>query len=67
MSLKKYRKSHRLSQRDLAARLGITQSMISKIESGDVRPGSKLMFEIEDVTNGAVPARSWVQEQEATE
>lgn len=67
VNLRTYRKSQGLSQKDMAVALGVTQSMISKIENGDVRPGPSLMFEIEDATKGAVPARSWVGQQEATQ
>lgn len=38
VGLRKYRKLHRLSQSELADKLGMSQSSLSKIESGDSIP-----------------------------
>ncbi len=37
-----------LSQRQLAAQLGIAKSHMSLLESGDRRPGAELLFRIAD-------------------
>ena len=41
-----YRKTHRLSQADLAKRLGISQAMVSKIETGSVNLSIKVLSKI---------------------
>ncbi len=42
----KYRDKNKLTQKDLAEKLHMTQAMISKLESGDYNPSVKLLFEI---------------------
>lgn len=42
----KYRVNNNLTQKDLAEKLGITQAMVSKLESGDYNPTVKMLFEI---------------------
>lgn len=42
----KYRENNKLTQKDLAEKLGITQAMVSKLESGDYNPTVKMLFEI---------------------
>jgi len=42
----KYRDENGLTQTDLANKLGITQAMVSKLESGDYNPTVKTLFEI---------------------
>ena len=42
----KYRASNNLTQKELAEKLGMTQAMISKLESGDYNPTVKMLFEI---------------------
>ena len=42
----KYRMNNNLTQKDLAEKLGITQAMVSKLESGDYNPTVKMLFEI---------------------
>ena len=44
--LLEYRKVHRLSQKQLAEKLGVTQAMISKIESGNANLSIKKLSEI---------------------
>ncbi|WP_448374547.1 helix-turn-helix domain-containing protein [Fervidobacterium sp.] len=41
-----YRKKHRLTQKQLAERLGVTQAMVSKLESGDSNISVKKLAEI---------------------
>lgn len=42
----KYRIKNNLSQKELAAKLGISQAMVSKLESGDYNPTVKMLYEI---------------------
>ena len=58
--LKSYRKLNGLLQEDLGKLLGVQQTTISKLESGFMQPGLELAIQIEDLTKGAVPVRSWV-------
>ncbi|AUQ89373.1 MULTISPECIES: helix-turn-helix transcriptional regulator [Phaeobacter] len=60
--LKKYRLKEDLRQRDLAAKLGVDQATISKLESGVKLPSLELAFLIEDYTCSEVTARGWLQE-----
>lgn len=57
--LKTYRQTNGVRQTDLAKTLGVEQSTISKLESGEIRPSLDLAILIEDVTKKAVPIRSW--------
>ena len=41
-----YRAAHGMTQKDLAKKLGITQAMVSKLESGEYNPTVKMLFEI---------------------
>lgn len=42
----KYRDNNKLTQKQLAEKLQITQAMVSKLESGEYNPTIKLLFEI---------------------
>lgn len=42
----KYRAEKKLTQKDMAKKLGMTQAMISKLESGNYNPTVKMLFEI---------------------
>ncbi|MBQ9279974.1 MAG: helix-turn-helix transcriptional regulator [Clostridia bacterium] len=42
----KYRKEHDLTQKELAEKLGMKQSMISKLESGEYNPTLKQLHKI---------------------
>lgn len=44
----------------IAARLGISKSYLSDILNGNKTPSLDLAFRIERLTNGAVPASSWI-------
>ena len=46
-----------------AARLGISRSYLSLLESGTKMPSLTLAVRIERATGGAVPAASWVAER----
>lgn len=52
-----------LSQAALAKELGISRSHMSELVSGAKKPSLDLAFAIERVTEGAVPAASWTEEQ----
>lgn len=41
-----FRVKHKMSQKDLAEKLQMTQAMVSKLESGDYNPTVKMLFEI---------------------
>ncbi len=41
-----FRMNNNLMQKDLAEMLGMTQAMISKLESGDYNPTVKMLYEI---------------------
>lgn len=58
--LAKYRNKKKLSQRDLAKQIGISQGVLSRFEAGLATPGLEMAFRIQRVTGGAVKAQSWV-------
>jgi DNA-binding transcriptional regulator YdaS (Cro superfamily) len=45
---------------DLAERLGVTKGYIWQLRKGRTSISLRRAFQIEDATNGAVPARSWL-------
>lgn len=49
-----------MSQADLAKELGVAQSMISDWAGDRRHPSLQNAFALEVVTNGAVPAKSWL-------
>lgn len=49
-ALARYRKKADLSQSEMAVILGISQSMVALIETGDRKPGAQLARKIEFVT-----------------
>ena len=55
-NLKKFRKANRLSQLALAEILGVTQSFISKVESGDAPLPDSMLAAIYDKQDWDVPA-----------
>lgn len=57
-----YRKKHKLTQAAFGARVGATQSVICRIENGEVRPGLDLAFRIERETGGYLKASAWAPE-----
>lgn len=52
------------SRTQFASALGIGRPFLSHLESGKKRPSLELAIRIERLTNGAVPAASWVPEAE---
>ena len=55
-----YMRKHGIRQADLAARLRVSQSMISKLLNGGRKPALRLALAIADLTEGAVPVDTWV-------
>lgn len=49
------------SSRALAKQVGVSHSSIVRYASGAVTPGLGPAYEMERVTRGAVPARSWAR------
>ena len=50
----KLRAKYNLSQKDLAIKLGTTQSYISRIENGNTEIGSKFLFNLVKAFNGEI-------------
>jgi transcriptional regulator with XRE-family HTH domain len=53
------------SQRAFAREADIDTSFLSRLCSGEARPGLDLAFRLERLTAGAVPASSWTAEASA--
>jgi len=47
------------TQAEVARRLGVQRGNFNNMISGRYNPGIDVVFQIEDITGGAVPARSW--------
>ena len=58
--LRTYLKKHKANV--LAEAIGISPSSLSDIKKGNRVPSLRVAFAIEDATEGAVPARSWVMQ-----
>jgi len=58
--LKAYLKTHKAGP--LAEAVGISQSYLSDMKKGNRSPSLRVAFAIEDATDGAVPARSWLKQ-----
>jgi len=56
--LQAYLKTHKAGP--LAEAVGISQSYLSDMKKGNRVPSLRVAFAIEDATQGAVPARSWL-------
>ncbi len=54
--LEKFRRDRGLTQAELASRLGVSQSHMSRVISGAVSPGNKLEFRIIELIH-AMPAK----------
>ncbi len=59
-NLRTFLKENGLRQAEFAERVGTTQGMISRLVSGVVVPSLDLAVRIERITDGAVPAASWI-------
>ncbi len=49
-AIRRYRETTGQTQQQLAARLGITKSTVSKIERGALRPAERVALELEELT-----------------
>ena len=54
MTLFSYRKQNKFTQQEMAEKLKIDQPRYSRIESGKLRPGMRLVNRIIDLTDGYV-------------
>ncbi|WP_370687535.1 helix-turn-helix domain-containing protein [Epibacterium sp. MM17-32] len=61
MNLSEYLTEAGVTQSEFAARVGVTQGVISRLSSGHSLPGLALAVRIENATNGAVKAQNWVR------
>ena len=66
-NLSHYAKETGLSQRELAKRLGVDPSIVSRLLNGQMRPGLELAVRIQRLTDGRVAASSWVDNSETSE
>ena len=66
-NLSHYAKETGLSQRELAKRLGVDPSIVSRLLNGQMRPGLELAVRIQRLTDGRVVASSWVDNSETSE
>ncbi|WP_299927802.1 helix-turn-helix transcriptional regulator [uncultured Pelagimonas sp.] len=57
--LRMYRKENGITQSELAARIGVSQSKLSKFETGAMVPDVTEAFTIEKVTDRVVRACMW--------
>lgn len=65
-TLREYAKANGLTQERLAKKLGVTQGVVSSLMTNRNRPSLELAVKIERLTDGAVPARSWIPVDEMT-
>ena len=61
-TLEEYLENHNVLQAEFAARLGINQSMVSRLANMSAMPSLRLAAKIERETGGEVTALSWVEE-----
>jgi transcriptional regulator with XRE-family HTH domain len=54
-------------QLDVAQKLGVSQAYLSQLLSGQRRPSLELAVHIEQMTGGAVPTTSWIDDRAKTE
>lgn len=59
--LTSYRKSKGISQRAFAEAVDVDQSIVSRLETGDMRPSLSLALRIDKETSGAVPVTTWAE------
>lgn len=64
-TLSDYLKANQILQQDFAKRIGATQGTVSRLAKQSMVPSLALAVAIERETNGAVPASSWVCDEES--
>lgn len=62
---KGWRKAKKLTLSELAEKLGVNPSTLSRIERGLSQPHLRLAARIAKLSCGAVPVKSWIQEDAA--
>lgn len=60
LTLRDYIQTNRVRQKDLAARLGVTQATVSRLVTGAAKPSVELAAAIKRETDGAVGFEVWV-------
>ena len=66
--LREWRKREKLTQIDLAARIGVRNEAVCRWEAGDDVPGTaQTLQRIVELTSGWVPLSSWCREEQAKE
>jgi transcriptional regulator with XRE-family HTH domain len=63
MKLSDWLKSKRMTQTELAERLGVSKSAVSKLVTGDRSPSLRLIKLIHEMTNGRVGLKDWQPSQ----
>ena len=62
MLLRDYLRIHDLTRRDFAGRIGISSSALTMMINNKRRPSWDTVFQIEDVTKGAVTITDWANQ-----
>ena len=63
-TLDEHLKQNGIRRRDFAEEIGVHESVLSRYCNGLARPALDTAFAIERATAGAVPASSWVEDQQ---
>ncbi len=66
-NLADYVKDNRMSQRELARRLNVDPSIVSRLLNGQMRPSLDLAVRIERLTGGRIVASSWMIKRHSSE
>lgn len=61
MTLREWRKKHKVSQETIAQQVGVHQSTVSKWETGEEVPSLLTAEAIRVLTVGKVPLSAWVR------
>ncbi|WP_092419164.1 helix-turn-helix transcriptional regulator [Alloyangia pacifica] len=64
-SLSEYLRSNGLSQREFAARVGLSKTYVNEIVAGSKTPSLKAALEIQEATKGAVTLASLLKSNSA--
>jgi transcriptional regulator with XRE-family HTH domain len=59
--LKEWRVAEGLTQAEFGRQLGVSQDQLSRWEGGATTPRVRILFDIERLTSGAVPASAWAE------
>lgn len=61
MTLKEYLANSTMTDAEFGALVGVSQSQVSRIKNDASKPSLEVAVAIEKVTNGEVPAKSFVE------